>query len=470
MPINPVGINIGDILYNPNRSSSLNTDFASGVSSVTVYGITDFAINQILLIGELGSDGSEIIKTHGSTAPSGNTVTLLSATVKAHAKDTKVYVIEYDQIEFYHSVTATGSKTQIGSATTINPNNLEPIFNDTTYTSGYYFFRFKNSLSSAVSEYTDPIPYAGFSYDTVGYVMTRALSETGSQYSEKLTSQMLIDWLNDMLRFVRGKLKRWSRYQAFDEVLGQVTLGSNKVAMPTNAYDQNSFKAVDQIRISGEERMSYIDKKEFDERMENIYNTTVATQPSVGDTSLVLTSSADFSETGSVDVYYSGTKHSVTYTANDQSTGTLSGIPASGTGSITATFAVASQVWQNASEGTPTEFTIFGGYVYFPTLPSSTLVNRSYLMDYYTDIPVVDSEGDTLVGPRMDMALHWLKWNIKAFQESNGTPSMQHPEFMMFMLILNDAKRTETHGQKFKQGIKINGIFYNSNQGDFDRI
>lgn len=468
MPINPVGANIGDILYNPDRGSSLNADFASGVGAITVYGITDFAVSYILLIGEIGQEGSEIIKTHAATAPTGNTVTLASNTTKPHNKDTKVYVIDYDQIELYHAATVSGSKTQVGSTTSIDPGSFEPIFQDTTNTSGYYFFRFKNSLSAAVSDYSDPIPYDGFSYDTVGYAMTRVLKEMDAQYSERLTSQMLMDWLNDMLRYVRGKLKRWTKYQEFDKNLGQVTYGSNKVAMPADAYDQDSLKAVDQIRIQGYPRMRYVDKKEYDERTEGFVETTVATQPSVGATSLVLTSSLDLTESGTVTVFYGGEKYSVTYTGNDTSTGTLSGIPASGTGSITATFSVGSATWQGQTEGNPNEFTIFEGYVRFTVLPDSTLVGKSILMDYYTDIPVVDSEGDTLVGPRMDMAVYWLKWKVRAFQENNGKARSDDPDFLMFSAILNDAKRLETLGQKFKTRYKLNGINYHTRSGSFE--
>jgi hypothetical protein len=272
-----------------------------------------------------------------------------------------------------------------------------------------------------------------------------------------------------MLRFVRGKLKRWSAYQSFDKVLGQATLGMNKVAMPSDAYDANSLKAVDQVRIYGRERMKYIDKKEFDERMYYTSNTTIATQPSIGATSLVLTSTASFYNSGHIDVYYNGIKYTVSYASNNTSTNTLSGIPSSGDGSIAATFAVGSQVWQNAYEGVPNEFTIFGGYIYFTTLPDSTVVNNNYLIDYYTDIPNIDSEGDILVGPRMDMATRWLKWHIKAFQVSDGVLDMKHSEFIMFMSILEDAKRRETTGQKFKRSIKLNGIFYNNSQGDFER-
>jgi hypothetical protein len=57
----------------------LTAEATAGVSTLTVGNIKNFAINQILLIGELGDENSEIIKTHTATAPTGSTITLLSA-------------------------------------------------------------------------------------------------------------------------------------------------------------------------------------------------------------------------------------------------------------------------------------------------------------------------------------------------------------------------------------------------------
>ena len=56
----------------------LTADMASGSATLTVKNITGFAINQILVIGNFGNEGAEVIKTHASTAPTGSTITLRS--------------------------------------------------------------------------------------------------------------------------------------------------------------------------------------------------------------------------------------------------------------------------------------------------------------------------------------------------------------------------------------------------------
>ena len=172
--------------------SNLNADVAAGASSIDLYSISQFAIDQVLCIGEIGNEGTEIILTHASTAPATNTVTLVTTLAKPHPKDTPVYILAFDQIEFYHATTVTGGKSQLSSAVNVDPEKSQMIYEDTTYTSGYYFTRYKNSITSNYSEYSDPVPYAGFEENTVGYAIDTALSELNASQNDKLTYNMMI--------------------------------------------------------------------------------------------------------------------------------------------------------------------------------------------------------------------------------------------------------------------------------------
>src|SRR5579872_3970102 len=80
----PLRVDILDSFSIDPIKTFLIADSASGSSTITVRNITGFAVNQILLIGEPGLQGSEIIKTHSSTAPSGSTITLAANTALAH--------------------------------------------------------------------------------------------------------------------------------------------------------------------------------------------------------------------------------------------------------------------------------------------------------------------------------------------------------------------------------------------------
>ena len=245
--------------------TSLSSDATAADTTLTVYSIADFAIDQVLLIGEFGQEGSEIIKTHSATAPTGTTVTLLSALTKSHPKDTKVYVIPYDQAQFYQATTTTGDKTLL-STKDINEESTETTYDDTTYTSGYFFTRFYNSINSNYSDYSDPIPYAGFGSNTVGYIVNMVMKELKKEFSDTLTYDMLIDEINSCLRFVRGKLKKWSNLQVFNYELDSALVEDDYTwTLPTDYYDKNSNRSMLQIWLEDQDNLSYIDKQEFDD-------------------------------------------------------------------------------------------------------------------------------------------------------------------------------------------------------------
>jgi hypothetical protein len=372
--------------------TSLKSSAVSGASTLSAYSIAGIAVNNIVVIGEFGQEGTEIIKTHASSAPSGTTVTLASNLVKSHPKDTVVYVIPYDQAQFYHAATETGSKTLMATSD-IDEESEETKYEDGTYTSGFYFVRFLNSINGNYTDYSDAIPYGGFASNTVAYLIKMVMQEMNKEFTEKLTYEMLTNEINACLRYIRGKLKKWSNVETFDYVIGAMDRGEYKFALPTDYYDKNSNRSCLSVRVS-ERDMKYIDKKELDGLMDKAVHTTIATQATTGDTTLALTSAEDFDSNGTVHVYSGTTQYAITYTG--KSGNTLTGIPASGTGSITATLAADLNVWQGESEGNPYWFTIFDGYLYLWSLISSTDSGNNVYMDYFTDIVEVDSDADEI--------------------------------------------------------------------------
>lgn len=459
MSIRPLASDISELLLDT-YDSNLRQTATSGSSTISVYSISNFAINQVLLIGELGDEGSEIIKTHASTAPTGNTITLASNLVKSHPGDVKVYVILFDQLEFSHSATIGGTKTVL-STSNIDPERNDTLYVDSTNTSGYYFTRYKNSISGGFSDYSDPIPFNGFDSNTVNYIINMAMDETQKQYTDKLTYQLLIQEINECLRYVNGKLKKWSNNQKFGYNLGQLNRGIYRMALPTDYYDQHSNRSMLEVRIGdNEQNLIYQDKIEFDNLMAGVNHTTVTTQALAGDTTLSVDNVADYPDNGSINIYISNTSYAITYTGRDLSLNQFTGIPAVGTGSISTTIAVNTDVWYGESEGNPFCYTIYDGYIYFWYLNGTNTDSRTIYLSYYTDIVEVDSDADVIPLTRFDMIKHWLKWAIRAITERNGKRDLNDSDFMLFTTILNDAIRRESSGQKYKMMPKVSGISY----------
>lgn len=251
-------------LINESNYTSIKSAATSGDSTLTVYSISKFAVNQILLIGEFGQEGSEIIATSSSSAPSGTTVTLTTTLTKSHPADTKVYIIPFNQVEFSHATTATGDKSVL-STESIDAEKEETTYSDTN-SSGYYFIRWYNSVTTLFSDYSDALPYSGHETNTVGYIVNLAMDQTGKSFTEKLTYENLVDEINSCLRYIRGKLKRWSDVQNFNYELDDALVEDDYTwTLPSDYYDPNSNRSMRQIWLEDQDNLRYVDKEEFDD-------------------------------------------------------------------------------------------------------------------------------------------------------------------------------------------------------------
>ena len=453
----------------------LTAQGVAGGSTLTVKNIGSFAIDQILLIGELGPEGSEIIKSHNSSVPSGTTVTLLSNLVRTHPIFTKVTVLIYDQIEISHAVTAAGSKTLLNTTlgnglVAIPADALEARWDDTEYSSGFYFVRYKNSISGVFSEYTDAIPYTGFADNTLGVAINYALKRNKLKtFNDNVDYEFCLDEANECLREITGKLKRWSKLQTFDAILGQVLRGQFSVSLPSDIWENETNKSILGIRVGSDENLDFRTKTQWENDLKGINRTQVRTEASTGATSLAVDNSYDFPDSGSLDIYVSGTKQVITYTAitrddEDGGTAAFTGIPASGDGSITATIPVDTNVWSpGVSEGKPVRYTVFGGVVYILPLPSTTYANRNVYADYYTGPTSVDSDGDALDLFRYDAIRHWLAWAIRSqLEKSRGERNFRDADYLQYVQIVKDYIRAEVPAHSLKRAPKINGIVYGS--------
>lgn len=462
MSIKPIAVNNTELLFIA-AQSKLNKSIVVGDSTVDVYSIKGFSANQPLLIGNFGSEGAEIINAHATTSPIGDTITLASALLKDHNQDTEIFSLLYDQVELSHADTITGTKTVL-STTEINPEEENFILTDTTATGGYYFIRYYNSISTDYSEYADAIPYEGLDPNTVGAVIGEVLEDMHAALSTKLTQTMLINALNRMLRKVRGRVNKWSNFQKFDHILGKVEYGKNAYDLPTDIYTKDTNRCVSKIRISSKRPMKYIDKEQYDVVMREQNHTQIATAAIIGQVTLVLDSTGDLDDAGTVYVFVDDTRYAITYTANDKDTNTLSGVPATGDGSITVALPVDSDVWDNETYADPRYYTVFDEQIHIPYVAPDDLIGKNIYIDYWTDIETVDSDSDVLTMPRYDMAYYYLKAYVRAQLENNGVMDSDDPDYIEYQQALAEAQRKEHTGQRRRRAPRMNGIFYsNSN-------
>lgn len=301
------------------------------------------------------------------------------------------------------------------------------------------------------SLYSDGIQYGTWDRASAGFMIDRALRDLELEFTDKLTLTDCYEWLNAGLNLTQGKLKRWPEHYSYNAVLGQVSRGTNIVAMPTDAYDTETNKSLIALRIGDGGNLDYLDPVWFDAQMNGVKRTQITTAASASDTSLYINNSYDFADSGSVNVYVSGTKYNITYTGITRSAtaGVLTGVPASGTGSISVTIAVDTYVWQLEEEGKPKCFTVRNSNIEFWPLANSSYDNSNVYGDYSKIVIKVDSESDVIDFLRYDMMQDYLTFRMWMKTKNNGNLDYTNGFYVSFKEKLNDAIRTLPNNNRF---------------------
>jgi len=477
MPFRRVLANISELIEASDKLV-LDADAKVGDTSLTVQNILGVSTNNILMIGDPGNERTEIIATHAATPPSGTTVTLAAGLAQPHPAGTTVYIIRANQVHFFWSAQSVdanvdaSSLSSLSSASNIDPSSINNHYDDAIKTSGYYYYRFEDSINNFQLLYSAGIPWQEqqpeWAKNQVGYLLEKARRKIGFDWGDKFSKQDAIDEINDCFDYIDGSQLRWAKHFKNDAILGQLSMGDFEFNMPSDIYDNSTNRSILQIRIAGQiTPLFYRDEKEFDNLMENAIYTTIRVQANPGDTTLQVVDSDNFpipsgSTVATVHGFSGNVDDAINYTGVTVSptAGVLTGVPASGNGAISVIQPVGTKIWQFPAQAQPWWFTVVKGKIRIWPLAQSQFVNLDVLMDYYTVANKVQFESDTLDEERYDMVKHWLLWKAKSYTRNNGKDDLQDGDFLQFKDSLATAIKFKRPGQKFKWTPKINQILY----------
>lgn len=390
-----LGINGSTIrIAHPNISGYANTQLAATISAagtaMTVSDNNGFSDNDWFIVGNIGDAKTEECDVNGAVTR-GTSLTVTNTLKFDHEIDMPVNRIQERAITIYGAATDGGTGTIIESIDAIS----SPIANgqsikwnmpyteytllstDTAYAYYYVVFTDGTTTSSA----SDYIPSSGWGDDRVIKLIEHALDETDTKLDQNITLEMCVKWANECQKTIAqfkyqdpqtGSLKHvdWD-FEVVEDT--SLTASTNEIeysfsSMTNTPKYVDSDRAIISVRLGDKKAFTKYTIDEFDAEMVEKPNTDVATQANSGDTTLVVDSLVEFDTSGTI---YVGSDE-VTYTGVTGTT-TFTGIPASGTGSITATHAVDSAVWQNVSPDLPTKYTIWNGKI---------LLNKPIKSDY----------------------------------------------------------------------------------------
>jgi hypothetical protein len=129
-------------LLNGAKYTYLTANYASGVTSVVVTSSLGFLAGDPILLGEFGSETSEIVQVTDIT---GNVLTI-DATTMAHPESTKVTAIPYSMVKFYWTATATFSSGTELITSDVQADSKFTTYTDGNHSTGFGWFVFYSSV------------------------------------------------------------------------------------------------------------------------------------------------------------------------------------------------------------------------------------------------------------------------------------------------------------------------------------
>ena len=399
-----------------NDSTFLSTDVASAVSSFTVENGLMFGVGEYAVVGMVGSIKTEIVRIHTVTAPTASAITLNAATSFAHSRGDRFILIPYNQIVIQRSTD--GGSTYSDLATVdIRVDSPVTFYNDTGGLSTYYYrVKFKNSASSNTSQVSDGVLATGYAENSAGEVIHQALGNMGETIDGTIfTKEFLFQALQEGRQEIdqHPKVEKWSFRNAFDYNAGQLIPGQYRIALPSDYREEETDKSLMSVRI-GRDRypLNRVDKIAMNRNYEGVAITTLNGALLTSDTSITLTASGDFEESG--DVYIAaatvaGTLDVVAYTANNEATNVISGV----TGIVAAGHATGKMVWQGATFGKPSEYAVYDGYIVFDVPFSDDIAGQIVWIDYYKELTRITSEATTLDENFFSIYIPYMRYRMK---------------------------------------------------------
>lgn len=181
------------------EKSYLANAYSVGATTIALKNNDRFAVNDRIMIGEMGNEKTEIVTV--SNANANGTDLTIGATVYSHESDTPVYRLRFDQARFYRSTTtSTGTYTLLATvALDVDNANLSTLYDDSTGLSTYYYkMTVYHSISTNESAFSDPIGGTGWQRYQVGNIVDEILQELSDPNEQNITRNELLGYFNDV--------------------------------------------------------------------------------------------------------------------------------------------------------------------------------------------------------------------------------------------------------------------------------
>jgi len=167
--------------------TTLIANVLAAASASKVQNTAGFLDNMFTVFGTAGTERAEIVKLSGITAP--DTISHATGPIFPHAAGESVTKIRYDKIEIYRDPDPDGTYTLI-TTIDIDIDEKQTIYDDLSGTrDDWYKFRYKNSETDNVSEFSMPLEGVGYSEDALYSIVEEAAEEYGDPDSRVVSKR-----------------------------------------------------------------------------------------------------------------------------------------------------------------------------------------------------------------------------------------------------------------------------------------
>jgi len=435
------------ILSKGGKRTYLSADVSAAAVAFYVVNFSGFADDDYLLIGEWGEPTAEIIQL--SATPTTTTMANVgSAFAYDHYADTPITVIPCNKVQFARAATLVdpndaGAVTQLGSDIAIMAYRKETIYEDATNTTGFGYARFmKSQATAAYSEYTVGVAYEGSAYNSIDEIAKAGVSLVNLKVGDKHAEEDKLMRDSNEAQNIIVKKQDW----IFELVKNDTSIASTeneyKYALSGLTYAMkypNSKQGILNVKFASK-TIKYLDIHEFDELFKNVSITTLSADAAAAATSVTLTDSYEFAESGTI---YIGS-NTITYTANAQSTGILTGVPASGTGSIVTGVSSGDAVWQGLQPGIPTEYSIFNGNIYLNKPVETDEAGKKLKFKYLKALARFDTFDDVVEIPFYEAIEKYIAYKVESRRGNKENALLFKSEFDEIVSINMKAYKLPT--------------------------
>lgn len=415
--------NIGNTITIPNQLDvKVFTYFSTNkpVLSLVLQGdnFSDFTSGSSIpvLLSSMGAENAEIVI---SSSHAINDM-VVGATTLAHNRGDAIRELNYDQVVVSWSSTI-GGVYSVFSTTTFQVSQQNTIvFHPAGLTTSFYKLQWKNSISGALSDYSDPISVDTYEAEAVAQIIYPVLRAMGvSENDPKINITFCLSAVNDARKYTKGKLfgirQAWN--QEFEYPI-KVLSGSNYVDLP----DDIDFNETDRSLLAARFlignvltpfNLRYIDKRTWNQVAWSVMGGSTTVLAGIGDPTITLDSVGDFNGSSSGVAYvattaYTDTLLQISYTGVDLTTNQLTGV----TG-ITRSIPIGTRVWSNPTIAQPIYYTVFENRLYFDRIIPDSMQGNNLYIDYYKKLDEVVNLYQILAEPYREIYKWYLRYAIK---------------------------------------------------------